>query len=150
LELGSTEDAFLDLRARFADTRTLQLFYDNNKWSLVAAVKLAAMVGYADGLYLESQALFDKPFERVLASAAGRWYGRECWKGTPGEACNEVAGFSDAFIARYGVEATPNRAWMLAFLNRRYLEGGEKLVVIYQQIAKDFGATQISEKKPGG
>lgn len=141
------EDAFPELRARFADSANLRGFWDSTKGTAVRLMKAAAITGYVEQTYTDVKILFERPFDVSLASASPRWYDYQCWRpkqedrrsSDAAQVCKELSWFADRFKQVYGAEPTYNSSWTLGFLFRRHMEGGMKLVVEYQNIAKEFG-----------
>lgn len=140
----STDKCFSGLRAMFADPAKLATTYNANTHLVMEAIKSAAIIGSVYSDIIELKPLLDKPFDPGLGARSAGWYEAGCWMAEEAqydaEVCKSDAGYGIEFKAHYGVDATANRAWALAFLFRRHREGGQMLVAQYQRIGKDIWA----------
>ena len=140
------DDPFAALRSRYADAATLGKFYDSVKQSVLGKITKVAIVGMAGDTLQESAPLFEKPLA-VIGAVAGDWYSYGCWKPldelheTSQRACKKLTTFPNHFKEAYGVDVTPNTAYVLSWLYRRHMEGGPKIVAEWQRIGKDLSSS---------
>ncbi len=92
--------------------------------------------------------LYKKPLT-LNAVQAGNWFHMNCYESDPNDQidvdfCKKNASFVSNFKSDYGVDPNRDNTWVLAYLYRRHLEGGQALVAEWQRIGLDlsgeFGA----------
>lgn len=131
--------SFEALRVRFSDPEVLHTFYASTKSSIVGKIASSAIKGMVSEGLAASLPVLKKPLA-ISAASAGDWFGRSCYEPGSEAECKRLDQFAKSFKADYGVDPNHDSAKVLAWLYRRYLEGGPKLAAEWQAIGLDLVA----------
>jgi hypothetical protein len=143
-KVGDDTNSFEALRVKYSDPAVLRADYEANKNTFNAKIATIAVKGIFHDSLAAGFPLFGKPLP-LTAASAGEWFSRSCYENdaemqSDAASCKRLARFAADFKDYYGVDATRGNTYVLAWLYRRHLEGGSKLVSEWQRIGLDLSA----------